>query len=100
MSIVTAVAVVTVIGLLGAAILVVAAHFMHVEEDPRVGEVLGVLPGLVGCIQAAELLKMLLGTGGTLKGRMLFIDALQMRFEEMELPANPRCPLCGGGLRR
>ena len=44
MSIVTAVAVVTVIGLLGAAILVVAAHFMHVEEDPRVGEVLGVLP--------------------------------------------------------
>ena len=40
MSIVTAVAVVTVIGLLGAAILVVAAHFMHVEEDPRVGEVL------------------------------------------------------------
>ena len=45
MSIVTAVAVVTVIGLLGAAILVVAAHFMHVEEDPRVGEVLGVLPG-------------------------------------------------------
>ena len=62
--------------------------------------VLGVLPGLVGCIQAAEVLKMLLGTGGTLKGRMLFIDALQMRFEEMELPANPRCPLCGGGLRR
>ena len=46
MSIVTAVAVVTVIGLLGAAILVVAAHFMHVEEDPRVGEVLGVLPGV------------------------------------------------------
>ena len=45
MSIVTAVAVVTVIGLLGAAILVVATHFMHVEEDPRVGEVLGVLPG-------------------------------------------------------
>ena len=62
--------------------------------------VLGVLPGLVGCIQAAEVLKMLLGTGGMLKGRMLFIDALQMRFEEMELPANPRCPLCGGGLRR
>lgn len=45
MSIVTAVAAVTVIGLLGAAILVVAAHFMHVEEDPRIGQVLGVLPG-------------------------------------------------------
>ena len=77
-------------------------------DPPKPGEmiasadvgVLGVLPGLVGCIQAAELLKMLLGTGGTLEGRMLFIDALQMRFEEMELPANPRCPLCGGGLRR
>ena len=52
MSIVTAVAVVTVIGLLGAAILVVAAHFMHVEEDPRVGEVLGVLPG-ANCAPAA-----------------------------------------------
>ena len=45
MSIVTAAAVVTVIGLLGAAILVVAAHFMHVEEDPRIAQVQQVLPG-------------------------------------------------------
>ena len=57
MSIVTAVAVVTVIGLLGAAILVVAAHFMHVEEDPRVGEVLGVMREL-----ASERMTMLVVT--------------------------------------
>ncbi|MEF9939716.1 MAG: HesA/MoeB/ThiF family protein [Clostridium sp.] len=65
------------------------------EPDFKNYGVLGALPGLVGCIQAAEVLKIILGIGETLSGRMLFIDALTMKTEEMELPKNPRCPICG-----
>lgn len=57
--------------------------------------VLGALPGLVGCIQASEVLKILLNIGERLTGRMLLIDTLTMRTEELSLPQNPRCPVCG-----
>lgn len=57
--------------------------------------VLGVLPGLVGMIQATEVLKLILGIGQTLVGRLLLVDALSMRFRELRLPRNPECPGCG-----
>lgn len=57
--------------------------------------VLGVLPGMIGCIQASEVIKLLLGIGRGLAGRMLFLDARTMEMEEMELPKNPRCEICG-----
>jgi adenylyltransferase/sulfurtransferase len=56
--------------------------------------VLGVLPGIIGSIQAAEALKILLGIGGTLSGRLLLLDALTMRFRTLELSKNPTCPVC------
>ncbi len=59
------------------------------------GGVLGVLPGIVGTIQATEVIKMLLGIGDSLVGRMLLIDALSMKFQEVRVPKNPDCPLCG-----
>ena len=59
------------------------------------GGVLGVLPGLIGMIQATETLKLLLGTGETLVGRLLLVDALAMRFREVRVDKNPECPLCG-----
>ncbi|HET7461954.1 MAG TPA: molybdopterin-synthase adenylyltransferase MoeB [Longimicrobium sp.] len=59
------------------------------------GGVLGVLPGIVGSIQAAEALKLLLGTGEPLTGRLLLFDALRMRFREMRLRRDPECPACG-----
>lgn len=59
------------------------------------GGVLGVLPGIVGSIQATETIKFLTGIGETLAGRLLLIDALTMRFREMKLKKNPGCPLCG-----
>jgi adenylyltransferase/sulfurtransferase len=59
------------------------------------GGVLGVLPGIIGTIQATETIKIALGRGGTLLGRLLLFDALEMRFEEVRLARNPRCPVCG-----
>jgi adenylyltransferase/sulfurtransferase len=59
------------------------------------GGVLGVLPGLIGCIQATEAIKLILGKGSPLIGRLLLYDALQMRFQEFKVRRNPRCPLCG-----
>jgi adenylyltransferase/sulfurtransferase len=59
------------------------------------GGVLGILPGLVGCIQATEAIKLILGTGAPLIGRLLLYDALQMSFQEFKVRRNPRCPLCG-----
>ncbi len=59
------------------------------------GGVLGVLPGIVGSIQAAEALKILLGRGSLLVGRLLLFDALEMRFRELKLRRDARCPLCG-----
>jgi adenylyltransferase/sulfurtransferase len=57
--------------------------------------VLGVLPGIVGTIQAAEALKLLLGTGRSLAGRLLLIDAGSMEFRELDVRRDPECPLCG-----
>ena len=59
------------------------------------GGVLGVLPGIVGAIQAAETLKLIIGKGEPLVGRLLLFDALAMRFRELKLRKNPDCPVCG-----
>jgi len=59
------------------------------------GGVLGILPGLVGVIQATETIKLILGKGATLVGRLLLVDALNMRFRELKLRKNPECPVCG-----
>jgi adenylyltransferase/sulfurtransferase len=59
------------------------------------GGVLGILPGLIGCIQATEAVKLILGKGEPLIGRLLLYDALQMSFQEFKVRRNPRCPLCG-----
>jgi len=59
------------------------------------GGVLGVLPGIVGTIQATEALKLILGVGDTLVGRLLLIDAMGMRFHTVRVPRDPNCPACG-----
>jgi adenylyltransferase/sulfurtransferase len=59
------------------------------------GGVLGVLPGIVGALQAVETIKLILGTGEPLIGRLLLFDALAMRFRELKLKKNPDCPVCG-----
>jgi molybdopterin/thiamine biosynthesis adenylyltransferase/rhodanese-related sulfurtransferase len=66
-------------------------------EAPNCAEagVLGVLPGLIGLIQATEVLKLIMGLGQTLDGRLLHVDALSMRFREVRLSPDPDCPVCG-----
>ncbi|WP_263350873.1 molybdopterin-synthase adenylyltransferase MoeB [Acidicapsa acidisoli] len=59
------------------------------------GGVLGILPGIVGVIQATEVIKLILGKGEPLVGRLLLVDALSMRFRELKLRKNPECPVCG-----
>ncbi len=59
------------------------------------GGVLGVLPGVIGTIQATEAIKLILGEGNPLIGRLLLYDALGMTFDEVKLRKNPRCPVCG-----
>jgi adenylyltransferase/sulfurtransferase len=59
------------------------------------GGVLGVLPGIVGSIQAMETIKLILGSGEPLAGRLLLFDALRMRFRELKLRRNKDCPVCG-----
>ena len=59
------------------------------------GGVLGVLPGIIGTIQATEALKLITGIGEPLVGRLLLFDALDMRFRELKLRKNPHCPVCG-----
>jgi adenylyltransferase/sulfurtransferase len=59
------------------------------------GGVLGVLPGIVGSLQAMETIKLILGTGESLAGRLLLFDALAMRFRELKVRQNPACPICG-----
>ncbi|MFI5456736.1 MAG: molybdopterin-synthase adenylyltransferase MoeB [Isosphaerales bacterium] len=59
------------------------------------GGVLGILPGLIGVIQATETVKLILGAGSPLYGRLLLYDALEMTFREMKVRANPQCPICG-----
>jgi len=59
------------------------------------GGVLGVLPGIIGSIQALETIKWIIGAGNSLLGRLLLFDALKLRFRELELRKDPACPLCG-----
>jgi molybdopterin/thiamine biosynthesis adenylyltransferase/rhodanese-related sulfurtransferase len=59
------------------------------------GGVLGILPGTIGLIQATEAVKLILGIGESLVGRLLLYDALGMRFRELKLRKNPECPICG-----
>jgi len=57
--------------------------------------VLGILPGIIGLIQATETLKLIIGAGETLAGRLLHFDALKMKFREFNLRRDPQCPVCG-----
>ena len=59
------------------------------------GGVLGVLPGIIGCIQANEILKLAIGKGAPLIGRLLLFNALDMKFRELKLRRDPACPICG-----
>ena len=59
------------------------------------GGVLGILPGLIGLVQATEAVKLILGIGEPLAGRLLLYDALNMRFRELKLRRDPECPVCG-----
>ncbi|HZL26208.1 MAG TPA: rhodanese-like domain-containing protein, partial [Acidobacteriaceae bacterium] len=59
------------------------------------GGVLGILPGLLGVIQATEVIKMIVGIGEPLIGRLLLVDAAAMSFRTLKLRKNPECPLCG-----
>ena len=59
------------------------------------GGVLGVLPGVVGCLQATEVIKLLLGQGASMIGRLLTYHAMDMKFRELKLRRDPECPLCG-----
>lgn len=59
------------------------------------GGVLGILPGIIGVIQATETVKVILGRGRTLQGRLMLYDALDMSFREMKVRKNPKCPICG-----
>lgn len=63
------------------------------------GGVLGVLPGVIGALQANEAIKMILGIGQPLVGRFVIFDALQFRFREVRLPPDPDCPSCGTGVK-
>jgi molybdopterin/thiamine biosynthesis adenylyltransferase/rhodanese-related sulfurtransferase len=67
------------------------------EEAPSCAEagVLGVLPGLVGLVQATEVVKLILGIGDVLSGRLLHVDALAMEFREFRIRKDPNCPVCG-----
>ena len=59
------------------------------------GGVLGILPALIGSMQATETVKLIIGKGETLSGRLVLYDALNMRFRELKLRKNPECPVCG-----
>jgi len=59
------------------------------------GGVLGVLPGIIGCIQATEILKLAIGKGTSLVGRLVLFNALDLKFRELKLRKDPACPICG-----
>ena len=74
-------------------------------QPPEKGEIIeakdvgvfGAIPGVIGSLQACETLKLIIGAGKTLKGRMVFIDMLNMTFDEVEIPKYPKCTCCGKG---
>ncbi len=72
------------------------------EDAPSCAEggVLGVLPGILGVLQATEAIKLILGIGETLAGRLLVYDALATKFRELKLRRDPKCPTCGDGVDR
>ena len=72
------------------------------EDAPSCAEagVLGVLPGIMGVLQATEAIKLILGLGDTLAGRLLCYDAIKTRFRELRLRRDPACPTCGDGVDR
>ena len=72
------------------------------EEAPSCAEagVLGVLPGVMGVLQATEAIKLILGLGDSLAGRLLVYDAMKARFRELKLRRDPTCPTCGDGVDR
>jgi sulfur-carrier protein adenylyltransferase/sulfurtransferase len=72
------------------------------EDAPSCAEggVLGVLPGIMGVLQATEAIKLILGLGDSLAGRLLVYDALKTRFRELKLRRDPKCPTCGDGVDR
>jgi sulfur-carrier protein adenylyltransferase/sulfurtransferase len=72
------------------------------DEAPSCQEagVLGVLPGIMGVLQATEAIKLLVGVGEPLTGRLLIYDALRTRFRELKLRRDPKCPTCGDGVDR
>ncbi len=79
---------------------------LHPEPPPpelapecAVAGVVGVLPGLIGTLQATEAIKLLLGAGEPLVGRLLMVDALTGTFEQVMVPRDPACPACGAGAR-
>ncbi len=63
--------------------------------DPAVAGVVGPVPGVIGSMQAMEVLKLLLGIGETLVGRLVLVDLLSGSFKEVSVPRNPSCPACG-----
>ena len=74
-------------------------------EPPKQGEIIdakdvgvfGAIPGVIGSLQACEVLKLITGCGKSLKGRMIFIDMLNMNFDEVEIPKYPKCKCCSKG---
>jgi molybdopterin/thiamine biosynthesis adenylyltransferase/rhodanese-related sulfurtransferase len=72
------------------------------EDAPSCAEagVLGVLPGIMGVLQATEAIKLILGLGETLAGRLVVYDAIKTRFRELRLRRDPACPTCGDGVDR
>ena len=69
------------------------------RKDPKKAGVLGVLCGVMGNIMATEAIKVLLGIGETLSGRLLIYDALEMGFTELKIRRDPDCPACGPNAR-
>jgi len=59
------------------------------------GGVLGILPGIIGTMQAAETIKLIIGKGNSLIGRLLFLDVMEMKIRELKLRKDPNCPICG-----
>ena len=67
----------------------------HLAPSCQEAGVLGILPGVIGLLQATEAIKLILGRGEPLVGRLLTYDSLKMKFRELKLRRNPECPVCG-----
>src|SRR5207342_2434806 len=66
-----------------------------VVQDCQDAGVLGVMPGLVGVLQATEVIKMICGVGDPMAGRLLIVDGLGLRFQTFHVPRDEKCPMCG-----